>query len=109
MQLDLASLASIARFAEAFTAAHARLDLLLLSAGVMALPERQATADGFEMQAREGGGRLMRPAGWLAVHVAPARRQCCNGWAAPVCSPGSSGGSPGACVPAPGCSSAPTM
>jgi NAD(P)-dependent dehydrogenase (short-subunit alcohol dehydrogenase family) len=47
--LDLASLASIADFAQRM---HARqsLDLLINNAGVMALPRRQITADGFEMQ-----------------------------------------------------------
>jgi NAD(P)-dependent dehydrogenase (short-subunit alcohol dehydrogenase family) len=48
--LDLASLASVADFARRFAAAHASLDLLVNNAGVMALPQRQATADGFEMQ-----------------------------------------------------------
>jgi NAD(P)-dependent dehydrogenase (short-subunit alcohol dehydrogenase family) len=48
--LDLASLAAVADFAKRFTAAHASLDLLINNAGVMALPQRQATADGFEMQ-----------------------------------------------------------
>jgi NAD(P)-dependent dehydrogenase (short-subunit alcohol dehydrogenase family) len=48
--LDLASLASVAEFAKRFAAAHASLDLLVNNAGVMALPKRQATADGFEMQ-----------------------------------------------------------
>jgi len=48
--LDLANLASVADFAKRFAAAHASLDLLVNNAGVMALPERQATADGFEMQ-----------------------------------------------------------
>ena len=47
--LDLASLASVADFAQRM---HARpsLDLLINNAGVMALPRRQTTADGFEMQ-----------------------------------------------------------
>jgi NAD(P)-dependent dehydrogenase (short-subunit alcohol dehydrogenase family) len=47
--LDLANLASIAEFADRM---HARpsLDLLIGNAGVMALPRRQTTADGFEMQ-----------------------------------------------------------
>lgn len=49
LPLDLASLASIRAFAEAFSARHARLDLLCNNAGVMALP-RRTTADGFEMQ-----------------------------------------------------------
>ncbi len=47
--LDLASLASIAAFAERMQA-RPSLDLLINNAGVMALPRRQVTADGFEMQ-----------------------------------------------------------
>ena len=47
--LDLASLASVAGFAERMRA-RPSLDLLVNNAGVMALPRRQATADGFEMQ-----------------------------------------------------------
>jgi NAD(P)-dependent dehydrogenase (short-subunit alcohol dehydrogenase family) len=47
--LDLANLASVADFAQRM---HARdcLDLLICNAGVMALPRRQTTADGFELQ-----------------------------------------------------------
>jgi NAD(P)-dependent dehydrogenase (short-subunit alcohol dehydrogenase family) len=48
--LDLASLASVADFARRFATAHSSLDLLINNAGVMALPTRQTTADGFEMQ-----------------------------------------------------------
>ncbi|HXO73496.1 MAG TPA: oxidoreductase [Bradyrhizobium sp.] len=48
--LDLANLASVAGFARRFAAAHSSLDLLVNNAGVMALPTRQTTADGFEMQ-----------------------------------------------------------
>lgn len=48
--LDLASLASVARFAARFARLHASLDLLINNAGVMALPSRRLTADGFEMQ-----------------------------------------------------------
>jgi NAD(P)-dependent dehydrogenase (short-subunit alcohol dehydrogenase family) len=48
--LDLANLASVADFATRFAATHASLDLLINNAGVMALPKRQTTADGFEMQ-----------------------------------------------------------
>ncbi|HEY8332493.1 MAG TPA: SDR family oxidoreductase [Tardiphaga sp.] len=48
--LDLASLASVARFAARFARLHASLDLLINNAGVMALPSRRITADGFEMQ-----------------------------------------------------------
>src|SRR6202795_174413 len=48
--LDLANLASVADFARRFATAHASLDLLINNAGVMALPTRQTTVDGFEMQ-----------------------------------------------------------
>ena len=47
--LDLASLASIADFAERMQS-RPSLDMLINNAGVMALPRRQTTADGFEMQ-----------------------------------------------------------
>lgn len=47
--LDLASLSSIADFA-ARMASQPPIDLLVNNAGVMALPSRQTTADGFEMQ-----------------------------------------------------------
>jgi NAD(P)-dependent dehydrogenase (short-subunit alcohol dehydrogenase family) len=46
-KLDLADLASVRAFAEAFDAEH--LDVLCNNAGVMALPHRK-TVDGFEMQ-----------------------------------------------------------
>ncbi len=49
LSLDLASLASVRAFAAAYRAKHARLDLLVNNAGVMAIPRRD-TADGFEMQ-----------------------------------------------------------
>ncbi|UGY18005.1 SDR family oxidoreductase [Bradyrhizobium septentrionale] len=48
--LDLASLASVADFAARFAASHDALDLLINNAAVMALPKRQVTSDGFEMQ-----------------------------------------------------------
>jgi NAD(P)-dependent dehydrogenase (short-subunit alcohol dehydrogenase family) len=48
--LDLANLASVADFARRFAAVHSALDLLINNGGVMALPTRQTTADGFEMQ-----------------------------------------------------------
>jgi NAD(P)-dependent dehydrogenase (short-subunit alcohol dehydrogenase family) len=47
--LDLASLASIADFAQRMGVRQS-LDLLINNAGVMALPRRQTTADGVEMQ-----------------------------------------------------------
>ena len=49
--LDLASLASIARFADAVTQAPSGgIDILVNNAGVMGLPNRQLTQDGFEQQ-----------------------------------------------------------
>ena len=48
--LDLASLSSIRDFAQAFLATRRPLDLLINNAGVMALPSRMLTADGFELQ-----------------------------------------------------------
>src|SRR5713101_5406284 len=50
--LDLASLASVAEFAARFVAAYPSLDLLINNAGVMALPQRQTTVDGLELQRR---------------------------------------------------------
>ena len=47
--LDLASLASIQQFAQAFRQDFDRLDVLINNAGVMAIPRRETT-DGFEMQ-----------------------------------------------------------
>ena len=48
--LDLASLSAVAEFAERFLTQHDRLDILINNAGVMALPRRELTADGFERQ-----------------------------------------------------------
>ena len=47
--LDLADLASVHRFAKAFSVHHDGLDILVNNAGVMAIP-RGETVDGFEMQ-----------------------------------------------------------
>lgn len=49
-ELDLADLASVRRFAQRFREAHDRLDLLVNNAGVMAVPRRELTVDGFERQ-----------------------------------------------------------
>jgi len=48
--LDLASLESVRAFAARFSGAGEPLDVLVNNAGVMAIPERQVTADGFERQ-----------------------------------------------------------
>lgn len=48
--LDLASLASVQAFAERHLATGLPIDILIDNAGVMALPTRQTTVDGFEMQ-----------------------------------------------------------
>lgn len=47
--LDLADLSAVGAFASEFAADHARLDVLLNNAGVMACPQGR-TADGFETQ-----------------------------------------------------------
>lgn len=49
MELDLADLASVKIFAEAFKKAYARIDLLINNAGVM-IPPYSKTTDGFELQ-----------------------------------------------------------
>jgi NAD(P)-dependent dehydrogenase (short-subunit alcohol dehydrogenase family) len=49
MELDLANLESVRRFAERFRESHSRLDLLINNAGVM-MPPYTKTADGFELQ-----------------------------------------------------------
>ncbi len=48
--LDLGSLADVGSFAEAVAAEYPRLDLLVNNAGVMAIPARHTTRDGFERQ-----------------------------------------------------------
>ena len=49
-ELDLASLASIEAFADRMLTAGRPIDLLINNAGVMAVPTRKTTADGFELQ-----------------------------------------------------------
>lgn len=48
--LDLASLASIAAFAERMAGAGLPIDLLVNNAGIMSPPQRRLTDDGFELQ-----------------------------------------------------------
>ena len=48
--LDLAKLDAVAAFTDSFAARHRSLDLLVNNAGVMAIPQRTTTPDGFETQ-----------------------------------------------------------
>ncbi len=48
--LDLASLASVAACADRLSRTLPRIDMLINNAGVMAIPARHVTVDGFEMQ-----------------------------------------------------------
>lgn len=48
--LDLSSLVSVARAATRIAASAPKIDLLINNAGVMAIPDRHETEDGFEMQ-----------------------------------------------------------
>src|SRR6266511_663129 len=50
VELNVADLDSVRRFAEAFLARGEGLDLLINNAGVMAIPQRELTAQGFERQ-----------------------------------------------------------
>jgi NAD(P)-dependent dehydrogenase (short-subunit alcohol dehydrogenase family) len=49
-RVDLASLASVAEFSANLLEQGRAIDMLVNNAGVMALPQRQETVDGFEMQ-----------------------------------------------------------
>ena len=49
-QIDLASLASVAAFAQRLLVQAKPIEILVNNAGVMAFPKRRVTADGFEMQ-----------------------------------------------------------
>ena len=48
--LDLASLASVEAFAKQMLDDGRPIDLLVNNAGIMAVPKRQTTEDGFELQ-----------------------------------------------------------
>jgi len=50
MELDLSALSSVKSFVEKYREQNDSLDILCNNAGVMMLPERQETTDGFEMQ-----------------------------------------------------------
>lgn len=49
-ELDLSSLRSVRKAAGELRAAYPRIDLLINNAGVMYVPQRETTEDGFEMQ-----------------------------------------------------------
>jgi NAD(P)-dependent dehydrogenase (short-subunit alcohol dehydrogenase family) len=49
-QLDLADLVSVERFATGYLASGRDLDVLVNNAGVMAIPQRETTAQGYERQ-----------------------------------------------------------
>ena len=49
-ELDLSSLDSVRKAADELRAAYPRIDLLINNAGVMYVPSRETTKDGFEMQ-----------------------------------------------------------
>ena len=59
--LDLGSLRSVIAFAQRFKASGAKVDVLVNNAGIMAIPERKETVDGFEMQmgVNHFGGHLL--------------------------------------------------
>ena len=50
VQLDLSSLDSVREFAAKILEEEPRIDILINNAGVMMIPERRLTKDGFEMQ-----------------------------------------------------------
>jgi len=50
IQLDLSDMSSIRGFVEEFKSRYDRLDVLINNAGIVALPERKLTKDGFEVQ-----------------------------------------------------------
>lgn len=64
MQLDLASLANVRAFVDAFKAKYHKLDGLINNAGVMAIP-REETVDGFEMQFATNHLGPFALTGWL--------------------------------------------
>ena len=85
-QIDLADLTSVERFADGFLAGGQELDVLINNAGVMAIPHRETTAQGYERQFGTNHlghfaltGRLLpvlaRPAGRRVVTVSSNRHK----------------------------------
>lgn len=70
-ELDLSSLASVAALGKTLVADGRPIHLLINNAGVMTPPDRQATADGFELQL--GTNHLGHVA--LVAHLLPLLRQ----------------------------------
>jgi len=50
IRLDLSDLKSVKEFAKEFQERHNKLNILVNNAGIMAIPERRLTKDGYEMQ-----------------------------------------------------------
>jgi NAD(P)-dependent dehydrogenase (short-subunit alcohol dehydrogenase family) len=72
--LDLSSLASVKALGDEFNAEGRPIDILINNAGIMQPPERDTTADGFELQF--GGNHLGHFA--LTGHVLPLLRAASN-------------------------------
>lgn len=70
-KLDLASLASVAAFADRISHRHETIDILINNAGVMVPPRREVTVDGFELQL--GTNHLGHFA--LTAHLLPLLRE----------------------------------
>ena len=70
-RLDLASLASVAAFANRISDRHETIDILINNAGVMVPPRREVTVDGFELQL--GTNHLGHFA--LTAHLLPLLRE----------------------------------
>src|SRR5882757_6885055 len=73
-QLDLSSLASVRALGEELNAEGRPIDILINNAGIMQPPERETTADGFELQF--GGNHLGHFA--LTGHLLPLLRAASN-------------------------------
>jgi len=74
-QLDLADLTSVERFSTAFLASGRGLDLLVNNAGVMAIPQRETTAQGLRTPVWHQPSRPFRPDRPAPAGTRAARRQ----------------------------------